>query len=156
MEHRLICVGGGTDRPEITIFADCCSSNCCKISIAARSVSAARLCRAVEISGLVEDQVSNGELSVATVREGAEAIQHALPPAVVRIRFQLNDSTSTVSSAQLCRAVEISGLIEDQAQSRADYSGSDNCGMATFNPSNPEHVRVALKHARPKRQRQIS
>jgi hypothetical protein len=28
----------------------------------------------------------------------------------------------------------------------------DNSGTATFNPSNPEHVRLVLKHARPKRQ----
>ena len=31
----------------------------------------------------------------------------------------------------------------------------DKFGTATFHPTNPEHVRLILKHARPKRQHQI-
>ena len=46
---------------------------------------AARERRAVQISGRVEDQVSNRLRSVATVRAGAEATQNALPPASVRV-----------------------------------------------------------------------
>jgi hypothetical protein len=31
----------------------------------------------------------------------------------------------------------------------------DKSGTGTFDPTNPEHERLVLKHARPKRQRQI-
>ena len=42
-------------------------------------------------------------------------MQHALRPASVRVRRQLEDRAAVRSAAHMGRAVEISGRIEDQA-----------------------------------------
>ena len=67
--------------------------------------------RAVEITGCVEGQVSEGISSVAEVKR----MEYALAPASISVRRELENRAISVGAALVRRAVEIPGCVEDQA-----------------------------------------
>src|SRR5579863_10460415 len=76
-------------------------------------MSAATVRRAIEISGLIEDEAGIRVLSITAFKR----VQHAPRPASVRAGFQLEDNAATelTAIAALRRsAVEISSSIEDE------------------------------------------
>src|ERR1017187_2233223 len=84
------------------------------------SGSASGLGRTVEVACLVEDQ---GGIRFASVASAHELVQHLLFPASVCVRGQLEDQALSLGPAAESRAIEVSGLVKDQA-------GSGNVSIA--------------------------